>query len=221
MEERAMVLNEIRAQYPSCRVVDLGRAIELQPPLDGRYGTVTLELPMRPLATSCRDERMLCRELMTRMNSLTRALPDIGMQTLDAINMRQVVHGTVWEGAHMEAFLRFGILRSHGQVLKIVPPEYANDVQIILRTRSNEDLETLIDLLDQSIGYEYDCQGWSYSYMRDHGCNHVFWTMKIVQDLVAIRDKMEDYWQLVNGSWSCGQEQRKYINSWLAGADFR
>lgn len=221
MEERATMLKVIQEQYPSCRVMDSGRAIVLEPPADGRYGMLALELPIRLPTTSCRDERTLYREIMMRINGLTRALPDIGTRTLDMMNVRQSILGTVWEGAHMEIFLRFGILRPSRQVLKIVPPEYADDVQIVLRTRSNEDLKTLTDLLDRSIDHDYDCQGWTYSYGRVRGYNHIFWTMKIVRDLVTIRDQMEDYWRLVNGSWSGGQEQRKYINNWLSGADFR
>lgn len=227
MDER--VMSVVEKQYPECKVVDVERAVVLVPPADGRYGTLALELPLRMPTTSYRDEQLFCSEVITKMHDMTRALPDIGKQTLGVVDVRQQMRGTVWEQAHLEAFLRFGILLdteervkpyyAERQVLKIVPPEYATDMQMILRTRSNEDLETLMGLLQQS--GDYECGHWSYSYARVRGFNHIFWTMKVAGQLVAVRDEMEEYWQLVNGPGSGGQLQRKYINAWLAGVDFR
>lgn len=226
---RELLLKEVRAQYSECQVVDVERAIVLIPPEDGRYGMLALEVPMRSPESSYHDERTLCRETMSQMNGLTRALPDIGRQTLSAINFLQEARGTIWGGAHMETFLRFGIMTevderakpyySGSHVLKIVPPQYATDVQIILRTRSNDDLTQLVELLQRADSYRL--WGWTHSYARVLGCNHVFGTVGISSDLVGIRDQMEGYWQMVNGAWSSGRENRQYINNWLSGVDFR
>lgn len=101
----------------------------------------------------------------------------------------------------------------------MVPPQFATDVQVILRTRSNEELELLLSLIEK--GVSYDCSTLSCSYMRVRGYNHIFFLVRIARDLVEIRNRMEKYWQLVNGPWSGGQEQRKYINAWSSGVDFR
>ncbi len=229
MDKRETVLKIVRERYPECQVADTERAVLLVPPVDGRYGTLVLEVPMWA-PTSSYDERALFREITLRMDGLTRALPDIGRQTLDALSFSERVRGTVWEGMHLETFLRFGIMTdaneaanpyrsSQRSALKIVPPLYATDVQVILRTRSNAELETLADLMRQTEGYTH--QDWTYSYERVQGYNHVFGTVRIARDLVAIRDEMEKYWQLVNGSWSNGRAQRQYVNRWMSGVDFR
>lgn len=229
MEERARLLSEIQTQYAKCQVIDLERAILLIPPRNGCFGKLPLELPVQvPIAfdPNC-NERDFSRVVTTQMSGLTRALPDMRKRTLGALHVQQLLRETAWTTDCMEVFLRFGILttapsvlgRGFGrQMMKILPPQYADDMQVILRIKSKEDPKTLIDLLRQS---DYDCQGWSSPRVRAHGYMYVFWTMKIEQDLVTIRDQMEDYWRLVTGSWRAEQEQRRYINSWLSGIDFR
>lgn len=229
MEVRGQIMQSIEKLYPDCRVLDIGRAVILIPPKDGRFGTLPLEVPV-PLSPKSlsRSEQMICREVTVNMEGLVRALPDIGQQTLSALRFSERVYGTIWEGTHLEAFLRFGILlkadraikmpRSSRMVLKIVPPQYATDMQIILRTRSNNDLSTLVKLLPKA---KMKYPAWSYSYARIMGCNHVFGALSISGDFTEIKDQMEDYWRLVNGTWRDGREQRQYVNRWLSGMNFR
>lgn len=229
-DKHTMTLEVLRKHYTECQVIDTGRSILIIPPANGCYGLLPLELPTwLPVSSYC-DEQALSRELATRTDCLTRALPDIGRQTLNALDFGRLTHGTAWEGAQLETFLRFGIIskaedispgpyRPRRRALKVVPPQYATEIQIILRTRSNGQLETLAELLQHAKGYK--SWGWHCSYERVRGYNHIFGTIEITRDLVEIRDQMVYYWDLVNGPWSNGQAQRQYINRWMSGVDFR
>lgn len=228
MKLRGQIVQSIEELYPDCRVLDIGRAIILIPPKDGRYGALPLEVPVPLLSKSfSHSEQMMRGEVAARMEGLVRALPDIGQQTPNALKLSERVRGTIWERTHLEVFLRFGILlkanrviklpRSNRMILKIVPPQYATDMQIILRTRSNGDLSTLVKLLPKA---KIKYPAWSYSYARIMGYNHVFGTLSISGDFTEIKDQMVDYWQLVNGAWCDGREQRQYVNQWLSGMSF-
>jgi len=223
MEKRATVFDIVKEQYSDCQVIDTGRSTLLIPPGDGRYGELALEVPTPRLpALHYYDERIFRREVLSQMDGLTRALPDIGRQTLNALKFSERTRGTAWAGIHLETFLRFGMItKVHGEqvALKIVPPRYATDTQIILRTRSNAQLEGLIELIRQN--EEYSFQEWTCSYRRVQGYNHIFGVVGIARDMVEIRDQMEYYWRLVNGVCSDFREQRQYVNNWLSGVDLR
>lgn len=115
-----VAIEMIRGQYPDCEVIDTGLgSLVFIPPADGRYGSLALEVPSYLPMVANLDERALCQESLMRMEGSTRALPDIGKQTLDALNLRQLVRGTIWAQEQLETFMRFGIMDQTDRLSKV------------------------------------------------------------------------------------------------------
>lgn len=226
---REVAVDLIRGQYRDCQVIDVERALLLIPPVDGRYGMLPLEVPILLPSSPCCDEQTLRREVIMQMSGLTRALPDVGQQALDVLGFNKLAERITWEGTDLGVFLRFGIItKTDGAVksycsrrlmLKITPPQYATDVQVIIKVPSGESLKALGKLMRKVTGckyYRYIC-----STAQTRGYGYVFGAARITREFVAIRDRIEHYWDLVNNPGPAWQEQRKFINLWMAGVDFR
>ncbi len=229
MDKRAAVVNIVKGQYRNCQVIDMGRALLLIPPADGRYGMLPLEA-MISLSESCyRSERTLQQEVTIQMSGSTRALPDTSQQVLNVLGFDGTAQRTAQEAEPPEVFLRFGVMTeatevaklyySKQTILKIVPPRYATDMQIILKVRSNEESEVLTKLMRKAVGRRH--RKCVCSNARVRGYSYIFGVVRIAQEFMAVRDRVEYYWELVNNPSPSWQDQRKFINCWMAGVDFK
>lgn len=229
MNRREAVVDMVKSQYHDCQVIDVERALLLIPPADGRYGMLPLEVTISLPDSSYCDEQALRREVTMQMSGSTRALPDVSRQVLNVLGLDRVIPQSAQGDEQSEVFLRFGVMTeatevaklyySKQTILKIVPPRYATDMQIVLRIRSSEKLEALAKLMRRAMGRRH--RKCACSDTRVQGYSYIFGVVRIAQEFIAIRDQVEYYWELVNNPCPAWQEQRKFINSWMSGIDFK